>query len=319
VGTERIAPRLATAARRVVFGGILFAAVTTAAGARAADPMAECIAHNEKSLDLRKQGRLLDSRRELAACSAAPCPEAIQQACRARMTEVNAAIPSIVWDVRDAAGQDLIDAQLWIDGQPAGTVGVAARQLDPGRHVFRFEATGRREAERTIVLREGDRDHRESVVLGGPASPAAPVASAPDAPPPIRTPEAATARSEPVENGAAPSGGSGGDSLRTAGWLVGGAGVVTMVVGGALGLVAKSSYDGASGCTGTTCNQGGFDARSSARTMGDVATVVFVAGAATTAVGIVLWIVGPSVRRTASGPRLQVGLTPGGVVAGGSY
>jgi hypothetical protein len=118
-----------------VKASLLVACLATAGSARAADPVVECIGQNERSLELRKQGKLLDARRELASCAAAPCPDAIQQACRARMGEVNGAIPGIVLDVKDAAGQDLLDAQLSIDGQPVGAVGVTARQLDPGRHV----------------------------------------------------------------------------------------------------------------------------------------------------------------------------------------
>jgi hypothetical protein len=269
----------------------------------ASDPMTTCIAENERSLDLRRAGSLLDARRELAACSAAPCPDAIQQACRGRIAELNAAIPSIVFEVKEATGQDLTDAKIGVDGQPAETAGFTARAVDPGRHVFHFEAPGHRPLEKAIVLREGEKDRREAVVLE-------------------RSEEASAAASAPSGSliGPAPAPSRPGGGLQTAGWIAGGAGVVTMAVGGSLGLIARSSYENAQGCAGTVCaSQTGLDARNSARTTGDVATVVFVAGAAATAVGVVLWVVGRSSTNVAGVPAWRAGLTPGGVVAGGTF
>ncbi len=46
--------------------------------ARADEAVADCIGANERALELRQEGRLLDSRRELAACASARCPDAIQ-------------------------------------------------------------------------------------------------------------------------------------------------------------------------------------------------------------------------------------------------
>ena len=322
--------------RRALFlalrASVLVASLAPATAARAADAMAECIGQNERSLDLRKQGKLLDARRELAACSAAPCPDAIQQACRARMGDLNAAIPSIVLDVKDAGGQDLLDAQLSIDGQGAGAVGVTARQLDPGRHVFRVEVPGRPAVEKAIVLREGERDRHESVLVGGStaaaaagvdavsgsASPPTATAAVPASPPaPER--DARDAPSSPSSS----SGDVGASGLRTAGWIVGGAGVVGLAVGGTIALLAKSSYDGAAGCEGTVCTAEGLRTRNSARSKGDVATVVFVAGATTMAVGVVLWIVAPRAHGTAGGANgwraWRLGLTPGGAMAAGSF
>jgi hypothetical protein len=305
----------------VVKASLLAAGLAPALPAHAAgpaDPVPTCIAENERSLELRKAGDLLGARRELAACAAAPCPEAIQQACRSRIPELNAAIPSVVFDVRDATGADLTDVTIAIDGQPAEAAGFTARPVNPGRRVFHFEAPGRRTVEKALVLREGEKDRRESAVMG-PAEVAGTSASTPESPgsagspgSPVSagttTPAVAEARPHPTSG------------LRTAGWVVGGTGIVAMVAGGTIALVARSSYENAPGCSGTVCaTQPGLDARNSARATGDVATVVFVAGAAATAVGVVLWIVGRSTTDTAAIPAWRVGMTPAGAVAEGSF
>ena len=131
---------------------------------------------------------------------------------------------------------------------------------------------------------------------------------------PRRRPRKKASRSPP------PSPSTGGSGLRTAGWVVGGAGIVAMVVGGTLGLVARSRYDEPQDCSDRVCNsQSSVDTRNGARSTGDVATVVFVAGAAATAVGIVLWVVAPSGRQVAASPGWRVGVTPGGLAAEGRF
>jgi len=95
------------------------------------------------------------------------------------------------------------------------------------------------------------------------------------------------------------------------GILVGGAGIVMMGVGGVLGLVAKSSYDGvAESCGEAGCNSNGFAVRSSARSTGTVGTVLVSVGAATTAAGVVIWLTEPTATEPTAGLRLVP--TPGG-------
>lgn len=251
--------------------------------ARGTDPVAECIAANEHSLDLRDQGKLLDARGQLALCAASTCPDAIQQACRGRIAELNAAIPTIVFDVKDALGRDLPDVKLSVDGKPAGTVGVTAIPLDPGQHTFRFEAAGHPPAEKTLVMREGEAEKREAVVIGEIEQP---------------TPKTATSH------------------RKLLGVVVGGAGVAAMGAAGVLALVAKSSYDGAQGCSGSQCtNRDGFNTSNSARSLGDVATVLLVAGGAVAATGALLWLTAPRVDSAAqTGASWRVGVTPGGAI-----
>jgi hypothetical protein len=154
-------------------GSVLSAIVLAAAApAHAADPVAECIGANERSLDLRMQGRLVDARREAAACTASTCPDVIQQACAKRMNEINGAIPSVVFDVKDGAGRPLPGARVSIDDKAAAPVGVTAVAIDPGSHTLRFTVAGQSPVERTVVLLEGEKEKRVAVVIG-PAAPGA--------------------------------------------------------------------------------------------------------------------------------------------------
>jgi hypothetical protein len=151
-------------------GALSLIVLAGAAPARAADPVAECIGANERSLDLREQGRLVDARREVAACTASVCPDVIQQACTRRMNAINAAIPSVVFDVKDGAGRPLPGARVSIDNKPPAAVGVTASAIDPGPHTLRFMVEGQTAVERNIVLLEGEKEKRVAVVIGAPVA-----------------------------------------------------------------------------------------------------------------------------------------------------
>ena len=86
----------------------------------------------------------------------------------------NALLPSMVLRATDAAGNDLAGVTVTLDGValPTGLNGRAV-PADPGTHTLRFEAAGRPPVDKTVLLAEGEKDRRVSVVIGE-ASAAAP-------------------------------------------------------------------------------------------------------------------------------------------------
>jgi hypothetical protein len=64
-----------------------------------------------------------------------------------------------------------------------------------------------------------------------------------------------------------------------------------VAVGGVIAVGAKSDYDAvASSCPARGCTQDAFDARTSARSRADVATVMMIMGGAAFAAGVVLFL-----------------------------
>ncbi|WP_437730595.1 hypothetical protein [Sorangium sp. So ce1335] len=111
--------------------------------------------------------------------------------------------------------------------------------------------------------------------------------------------------------------GDAGDGRRTLAIVTAGAGLVTVGVGTALGLAAKSRFDESSPfCNGDRCDRRGMDIRDGAVARANVATVVFGVGLAAIAGGGVLWLTAKSSPRSAS-----IGLTPtvGGALVRGSF
>ena len=135
------------------------------------DPMAQCIATSDKGLDLRKQGKLIDARRVLAACATPACGAAISAVCQKRISDINAAMPSIILLPKDAAGQDVVGVKVAIDGLPTDQV-LDGRPIaiDPGTHTFRLEGLGQPPIERSFVIAEGAKDRQERVDMAPAAA-----------------------------------------------------------------------------------------------------------------------------------------------------
>jgi len=134
--------------------------------ARATEPSKrECVAANEAGQDLRRAGRLRDAKQQLAMCVATACPPAVRDDCTDRLRELEKAAASIVFEVKDAQGNDLSAVSVTIDGQPLVTkLDGTAVDVDLGEHTFRLEAE-RQSVEKTLVIREGEKDRHERIVL----------------------------------------------------------------------------------------------------------------------------------------------------------
>jgi hypothetical protein len=81
-----------------------------------------------------------------------------------------------------------------------------------------------------------------------------------------------------------------GSGQRLAGMFVGGVGIVTMITGGVLGLVAKTQDSTAE----TEVGQASHTDSESAVNLGNIATIVTVIGVAATAVGAIIWLTAPN-------------------------
>jgi hypothetical protein len=252
---------------------------------RAADPTKQqCVSANERAQDLRRAAQLREARKELAVCVSASCPAPVREDCAARLSEVDAAMPSLVFVAKDHAGNDLSAVLVTMDGLPfADTLDGTAVAVDPGEHKFIFEGEGLPATEKVLVVHEGDKSRHVNVVLG---------ASVVDSP------------GDSEDGPLAPK------NRRTIGFALGGAGALGVAIGGVFGIVAKTTYDhawnecgkDARGCT----PQGVSDGRA-AHDQATVSTVAFVTGALLLAGGAALYFSAPKMPAVAVGPRVSPG------------
>jgi hypothetical protein len=293
---------------RLACAALVAAWVLGASRAHAAPPTkAQCIAANEDAQDLEHSGKLREARSKLAVCVATACPGVLREDCGQRLADVEKRIPSIVLVAKDGEGNDLTGVRLSIDGvSVSDSLDGTAITLDPGEHRFTFESEGLPPLTKKLVLREGDKGRREVVVLrahpgAATSAVAARAALHDDEPAPAPTEGAASHETTPS---------SAGDGQRTAGWVLGGAGLVGLGVGAVLGFVSKSTYDHAlqTECNGDpkTCSPQGSRDGSTAHAQAMGSTVAFVAGGVAFATGSLLVLTAPK-----SGVSVGVTAAPG--------
>ena len=298
--------------RRHLAQGLLAAMIACAAGLHALPVRADeagCIAASEQALTLRKDGKLHDALQQLAICAEASCSSEVKADCAQRIDTVDAAMPTLVLGAKDGAGNDLYDVRVSMDGAPL-TSRLDGRPLsiDPGEHAFTFEIDGTAPVEKKLVLREGEKDRHESVVLGPPPAPPAPAPSLamPQLPPP---PPASAALG----------------TQKTLAIVGGGVGVVWVALGAWFGAFAASSQSQEkSDCGAKACNaRQATEDYDTARTDATVSTIAFVIGGAALAAGAVLWFTAPHDHPPEGAARLRVApvvdARSGRLVVGGEF
>ncbi len=257
------------------------------ASAEAADPTtSDCLAANESSIKLSGEHKLRDARAQLLICSSSTCPTDIRNACTRRVGDINSALPTIVFEAKDPAGNDLSAVAITMDGKSlADRLDGSAIPMDPGAHDFTFDVAGQPTVKKRLVIYEGEKNRRERIVIGTPALGAdASAVKAPTATPP------GVVGTLPDHTTVPPASPSYWTGRRVGGVVAGATGLVGVGVGGVIGLVAKSHYSDAVGETGTARQTDSAHAVSA----GNVATVVVCVGGALAAAGLVIWLTAPN-------------------------
>ena len=283
-----------------------WALVTVAGGKALADSTKDqCVDANTQAQTLRRAGQLGAAREQLVLCGDARCPGVVRDDCAQRLDELERAQPTLVLDVQDASGQDIVTVDVRIDGKPfADRLDGRAIVVDPGEHTFTFSVPGLGPVTRRLVLKEGEKERRERVVVGEPA---------PRETTPAVIPSPVTRHS--------------GHTQRVAGIVLTGVGVVGIAIGAVFGVMTIDdwSHSKSECASSTSCTSLGFARatadRQSAFRAATVSNVGFIAGGAVLATGIALWLTAPSSTDDATtavriAPSLGPGLA-GLAVAGG--
>ncbi|MBI5537369.1 MAG: hypothetical protein HY898_31895 [Deltaproteobacteria bacterium] len=171
--------------------------------------------------------------------------------------------------------------------QPSAAWGVPV-PVDPGDHTIDVSAPARLAFHTVIQVGPGG-DRKEVTV---PALLAAPADQ-----PPVASTQPTTQPQPPIrpEPGPAPVEGSQTSTLRTAGWVVGGLGVVGLGLGTVFAVQAMGkNSDSKSDCSGDACGPQGFSDRTDAVSAGNRATVGFLIGGALVAGGVTMILLGGS-------------------------
>jgi len=272
----------------------MFLLTTGTANVARADDDA-CIAASENEIPLRKQGKLEAALAQLTVCAARTCPQQISAECARRIRDINAIQPTIVLAAMDSSSNDLSAVTVTVDGLPFATaLDGRAVPLDPGTHTLHFESAGMAPIDKTLVIREGEKERRVNIVLASTAS--------------------ATPYVVPEANRVA-------EAHRMYAEIAWGAGAVGLLVAVFAGIYA---LEDSAAETATEGLPGGNAVAQSSNTAADVAIGGLVFAAVGGVTGTVIWFTAPKrVKVVASAPSWtlepMVGSGTSGVVLSGSF
>jgi hypothetical protein len=161
-------------------------------GQARADDKRVCIQASEQGQQLRDSGKYTQAQAAFTQCARDACPAIIHRDCTRWLWDLTQLWPSVVFGAKDPSGNDKTDVTVSSDGTPiASTLDGKPVQIDPGEHVFRFEAQGFPPVERTVLVRAGEKSRQVVAQLGDAhgagagakgAAPAATTAGKSDAP-----------------------------------------------------------------------------------------------------------------------------------------
>jgi hypothetical protein len=268
-----------------------------AAHPAAADPTTgECLKANNGAVEMRNDNKLQAARAQLLVCATKSCPADVRKECLRRIDEINAQIPTIIFEAKDRSGKDLSAVVVTMDGQLfTDKLDGTALPVDPGQHSFTFEAEGHPTLKEQFVIREAQKERRESITLG-------------ELPPP--PPREKRVEVQPLPP--PPPRDTGLGTQRVLAIVAGGLGLAGVGVGSVFGLQAMSKRDDAQfSCRNVCVDQSGADKWSDALKTARISDIAFVVGGASLIGGVLLWVTAPS--QPGQAPGAQVGLGPHGV------
>lgn len=236
----------------------------------------ECLDASQEARGLVAQRKLLEARSKLRICAASTCDSSVNQICAERLAEVNDHLASIIFDVKDDAGNDIANVHVSIDAEDRPDPIGSEITLDPGPHTFVFSTDLAPPLTRRIVLAEREKARRERIVIGRPPTPE-----------PTR---------QPLPSASVPPAPRSTSSVwPTIGWTTIAGGAFGMGLGAAFGIQAIERNSTADCDAHNVCAdpRSRHDARSSAT----VSTTAFVAGGVLIATGMVFLLLPPRLAR----------------------
>jgi hypothetical protein len=190
------------------------ASAAPAAESSTPDPVLACLANHTEGQQLRKDGKLIESRDAFRQCSATECPSEIIRDCLGWMEEVARQIPSVSFAVT-ADGVSRADAQVFIDdARVLDKLSGRAIDVNPGPRRVRVELPPFEPFEEQVVFTEGDKFRIVEVKFASPLPAQAPLAPATNP-----TPQPEKHRPVPVTT-----------------YVFGGLGIAAAISGGAWGI-----------------------------------------------------------------------------------
>ena len=258
----------------------------------------ECTASHEQGLADYEAGKLRAAREKLKVCASESCPKLTRGECILALERITADMPTLVLSATDDSGADLIEVRVWIDGALAAErLSGRAVELEPGEHEVRFvNAEGAKRVVK-VLIKQGEKNRRVSVLFTGRA----PGKTAP-VPAPTAEPAPAPAPA-PADTSGPPPSAADRSGPPIAAYVLGGVGLVALGGFGYFGLTAKSEQSDLEDRCAPACTKGEYRSMKQKYLYADVAL-----GVAVVSLGLsTYFFLSPRGQEPRAGMRVQLG------------
>lgn len=134
----------------------------------------QCVDAHSRGQDAKSSGQLTLAKKLFLSCAQSACPAIVQSDCARFADDLARMQPSLSFAARDGGGADLPDTTVYVDEQLVATrLDGAPHEVDPGKHVVRFEHGGRTTTE-TVVVGSGEQSRAVIATFRAPGQKAAP-------------------------------------------------------------------------------------------------------------------------------------------------
>ena len=216
------------------------------------------------------------------------------------MAKLDADQPSVAFRARDAAGKDVTDVRVMVDGERlTDTLDGKAINVEPGVHIFKYTRDGSLDVEEKLVVRIGEKNRFVDVTF---------------APPKPITPESAD-RLRGEANVKPPRDGF---HVPAVAWITGAVGLAAFGGMTALAIVANSDETSLRTSCAPRCAQSDVDAIQTKLTIANVAMAVGFVGVAVAVTAIIIANVGGGPKQS-GGVQLRLRAGAGWAGLSGSF
>lgn len=141
-------------------------AVLVGPSAARAQSKEECAAAFDRAQDAREAASYRVARKLFVSCTSEACPTLIRDDCAEELDALQRNVPTVVLRAVDPSGGELVHVRVLVDGAPLVSVLTGTPvDVDPGQHVFRFEADGHAPSQQTLFVRAGEKNRMVDAYL----------------------------------------------------------------------------------------------------------------------------------------------------------
>lgn len=140
----------------------VLAAVMLASTQARADKLEEkraCAAAADEGQQLRDEGKYRLAHDAFMRCARPTCPELINRDCSEWLVDLEQRAATIIVSAKDGKGSDLSEVKVTMDGKPlVDRLDGKPLPIDPGEHVFVYEASGFQAVEQRVVINASEKN-----------------------------------------------------------------------------------------------------------------------------------------------------------------